>query len=172
MQEATRGTGLLRAPTKHLVSEKGAADIYREIRKMSDKPEREILSNDEIEHILIEGPRFKAREAELVLFKGVAKNKPSNVGLIFANEGLAPWILPHIGCSEEGVMEVICYTDDEQKVQEAVEKFNKMQKLEVKKLLCSLSPKKIRNLYNRMEKVRSEEMCQTSAQIAKDIQKT
>lgn len=50
------------------------------------------------------GPGLEVKEAEIILYKGISKNKPSEIQVLLAETGLAPWSLPDIGSfKKEGI---------------------------------------------------------------------
>lgn len=53
----------------------------------------------------------------------MVRNKSSNIRVLLAEVYMVPWILPHIGFFEKKrVMEVISYTEEGNKVRDALEK--------------------------------------------------
>lgn len=96
----------------------------------------------------------------MAFYKGVAKKKLSNIRVLLAEADIPPWGLPQIGFFEkEGIMEVIYYKDDREKVREALQKFSNVKKIKGEKFLESLSPPDIRKLYKRMEIIKNLRKC-------------
>lgn len=96
----------------------------------------------------------------MTFYKGVARNKPSNIRVLLADTGIAPWSLPHICFSEkEGIMEIISYVENREKVRDALGKLGNVKRIEGEKFLGSLSPPARANLYKRMETVKSHIRC-------------
>lgn len=93
-------------------------------------------------------------------YKGLVKNKPSNIRALLAEAGIAPWSLPHIGFfDDEGIMEIMYYKKSREKVLNALEKFKDVKKIKDDKFLGSLSHPVRQKLYSRMESVNSLRRC-------------
>lgn len=150
------GKGATTFTKKRRQNEKTDTKTYRELKKKKDEEKTGRLSKEKKDKILSYGPRFKVEGVEIMFFKGVANNRPSNIKLLLANEGIAPWRLPHIGFFEkENIMEVMNYIDDRKKVRDTLEKFDGGKKIEGMKPLYRLSPTEMDKPDNRMDKVKN-----------------
>lgn len=113
-----------------------------------------ILIEDEKERILAGGRRFEVKRANIIGFKEMARNRPSNIRLLLANDDIASWSVLHIGFSDQGVLEIVSYEDNRESIQAALGRFQGVIQLDRDSRQNSLSPLEITKLSNRMNKVK------------------
>lgn len=85
------------------------------------------------------GPIYGTRGRNNV-FEGIVNNKPGNIRILLKNEGIIFWRITYMRFSKAGVMPIIDYKTDGQKIQRAFENFKRIKMCTEKKLYNNLSP--------------------------------
>lgn len=74
----------------------------KDVINNKDQNRYRTLTSEEKERIISGRSCFKTKQANLIFFKGLKKNRPHNIRSLLYSEGLNPRSIPHIGFDKKG----------------------------------------------------------------------